>query len=39
MKRQRICFLMALLMVFSLLPFTALAGGGGAGWYWPGSYS
>ena len=39
MKKQRICFLMALLMVFSLLPFTALAGGGGAGWYWPGSYS
>ena len=38
MKKQ-ISFVLAFLMVCTLLPFTALAGGGGAGWYWPDSYN
>ena len=39
MKKRMFAAVLTLLLAVTLLPFGALAGGGGAGWYWPDSYS
>ena len=39
MKKRIFACVLTLLMAVTLLPFGASAGGGGAGWYWPNSYS
>ena len=37
MKKRGFALLLALVLALTLLPGAALAGGGGAGWYWPSS--